>query len=178
MLLKKLQVHPFDMNAEQIDIDLILDKPKNFNPHAAKLMSRKDDANPDTTLAVRKNPQFLLTFISNDRNWREPLRNGYQRVRLSPASGKISTTNSMRVRLIQRKRSMTCYQCSRRSLFIETLWQRLRSSSKVVYACLTKATSNFWPHNRWRFKMKCLLYRCKLSLLVSNPCSPASPTWS
>ena len=175
MLLKKLQVHPFDMNAEQIDVDLILDKPKNFNPHAAKLMSRKDDANPDTTLAVSR-PSFTLTFFCDYRNWREPLRNGCQKVLLSPASGKISITNLTRVRLTRRKHSITCYQCFRRSPSTETPWQRPRSSSRVVSACLTKVTSNFWPRSRWRFKMKCRHCKWAPSLLATNQCNLASPT--
>ena len=180
MLFKKFQVHPFDMNAEQIDIDLILDKPKNFNPHAAKLMSRKDDANPDTTLAVSKEKPSIIFMCQllcfNYRNWRGLLRNGSPKVLSSRASGKISITNLTRVRPTRRKRSTTCYQCSRRSLFTETPWQRPRSLNRAVSACLTKVTSSFWPHSRWKFKMKCLLCRWTLRPLASNRCSPASPT--
>lgn len=41
MLLKKITVHPFDMDSAQIDVGLILDKKdKAVHPSAAKLMTR------------------------------------------------------------------------------------------------------------------------------------------
>jgi len=63
MLLKLQTTHPFDMNAAQIDIDIILDKKeRNLHPSAAKLLSRRDKDNPETTLAVSATP---ISFFSN-----------------------------------------------------------------------------------------------------------------
>ena len=63
MLLKLQTTHPFDMNAAQIDIDVILDKKeRNLHPSAAKLLSRRDTANPETTLAVSETIPHFLTI--------------------------------------------------------------------------------------------------------------------
>ena len=53
MLLRKVNTHPFDMDSNQIDVGLILDKKeKKVHPSAAKLLSRNDKLHPETTLAV------------------------------------------------------------------------------------------------------------------------------
>ena len=53
MLLKKITVHPFDMDSAQIDVGLILDKKdKAVHPSAAKLMTRHANQHPETSLNV------------------------------------------------------------------------------------------------------------------------------
>jgi len=54
MLLRNIQVHPFDMDSGQIDVDLILEKKKKaVHPSVAKLLqSRNADIHPETTLLV------------------------------------------------------------------------------------------------------------------------------
>ena len=53
MLLKKITVHPFDMDSAQIDVGLILDKKdKAVHPSAAKLMTRRANQHPETSLDV------------------------------------------------------------------------------------------------------------------------------
>ena len=66
MLLRKITTHPFDMDSNQIDVGLILDKKeKNVHPSAAKLLtSRHSDSHPETTLSVssRNVHQFLSLY--------------------------------------------------------------------------------------------------------------------
>ena len=66
MLLRKTQIHPFDLDPAQIDIGLILDKKeKAVHPSAAKLLAFKKDQQPETTMSVSSQSLSASQAVSN-----------------------------------------------------------------------------------------------------------------